>query len=105
VPKSGLPAYARVALGLENILRARGLTAPDGRPLYSYKLTSSEIAALRKALTEVFAQRGSPCLDSKWCSYAFVAVAGHRVTGRLPDDFERQTAYPSVAHWTGCPKG
>jgi hypothetical protein len=81
VRRSDGSAYVRIAVTLENILRARGLKAPDGRPLYAYKLTASEIAALRKALAEVFVQRGSACLDSKWCSYAFVAIACDWIRG------------------------
>lgn len=68
-------ASARLPAALETILRVRGLTAPDGRPLYAYKLTPTEIAGLKEPLAYVFSRVGGSCLDTKWCSRAFVAIA------------------------------
>ena len=72
---SGRPGHARLPLALEKILRERGLSAPDGRPLYPYRLTADEIAALKDPLRWVLDRIGSTCLDTPWCSRAFVAFA------------------------------
>ena len=72
---SGGSVHARLPLALDNILRDRGLSAPDGRPIYAYRLTADEIAALREPLRKVLARAGANCLDTPWCSRAFVAVA------------------------------
>lgn len=72
---SGASAHARLPAALEKILRDRGLSEPSGQPLYAYRLTPDEIAALKQALTRTLASRGSTCLDTQWCSRAFVAIA------------------------------
>ena len=45
VAHSGASTRARLPVALDNILRARELSAPD-RPPYGYKLTAEEISAL-----------------------------------------------------------
>ncbi len=74
---SGAPVHARLPVALDKILRDRGLTAPNGGPLYAYRFTTDEIAALRESLTQALAFAGSTCLDTNWCSRAFVAIACH----------------------------
>ncbi|MBU0551785.1 hypothetical protein KKB55_13720 [Myxococcota bacterium] len=39
----------RLFSAVYRILQARGLSAPDGRPLYQYRLTAAELAELRQA--------------------------------------------------------
>ena len=72
---SGGSVHARLPLALDNILRDRGISAPDGRPIYAYRLTADEIAALKEPLSKVLAWAGTNCLDTPWCSRAFVAIA------------------------------
>lgn len=67
--------HARLPTALEKILRDRGLSKPDGGPLYSYRFTADEITALKEPLAYVLARVGPTCLDTKWCSQAFVAIA------------------------------
>ena len=74
---SGAPVHARLPVALDKILRDRGLTAPSGGPLYAYRFTAGEIAALKEPLTQALAFAGSTCLDTNWCSRAFVAIACH----------------------------
>jgi hypothetical protein len=74
---SGGSLHARLPVALDNILRARGLSVPDGRPLYAYKLTAEEIAALKEPLVKALGWAGSTCLDTRWCSQAFVAIASN----------------------------
>jgi hypothetical protein len=62
---------------LEKLLSDRGVSAPHGGPLYTYRFTADEIAAL-KATFQVLAQAGVTCLDILRCSRAFVAVASNR---------------------------
>jgi hypothetical protein len=77
VAHSGASILARLPVALDNILRARRLSAPDRRPLYAYKLTAKEISALKESLIKVLAWAGSTCLDTRWCSQAFVAIASN----------------------------
>lgn len=72
---SGASVHARLPAALEKILRDRGLSEPSGGPLYAYRFTAEEIAALKQPLTQVLARIGPTCLDTTWCSRAFVAIA------------------------------
>ena len=72
---SGGSVHARLPLALDKILRDRGLAAPNGGPLYAYRFTADEIAALKQPLTQTLALAGTSCLDTPWCSRAFVAIA------------------------------
>ena len=72
---SGESVHARLPIALDKILRDRGLAAPNGSPLYSYRFTADEIAALKQPLTRILALVGTTCLDTPWCSRAFVAIA------------------------------
>ena len=51
--------HARLPAALDKILRDRGLSAPDGGPLYAYRFTADEIAALKEPLTQVLAWAGT----------------------------------------------
>lgn len=73
----GASAHARLPAALQKILRDRRLSAPNGSPLYAYRLTADEIASLKEPLTQVLAWAGSTCLDTRWCSQAFVAIASN----------------------------
>jgi hypothetical protein len=77
VLSSGASVHARLPVVLDKMLRDRGLTAPDGGPLYAYRFTADEIAALKEPLTQVLTWAGSTCLDTTWCSRAFVAIASN----------------------------
>jgi hypothetical protein len=77
VTTTGAPIHARLPAALQQILRDRGLAEPNGRPLYSYRLTAAEIAALKEPLTQVLARVGPSCLETPWCARAFVAIACH----------------------------
>jgi hypothetical protein len=72
---SGASVHARLPVALDKILRDRGLAAPNGGPLYAYRFTADEITALKQPLTQALALAGSTCLDTPWCSRAFVAIA------------------------------
>jgi len=71
--------HARLPIVLEKILRDRRVLAPHGGPLYSYRFTVDEIAALKAPLTQLLARAGITCLDTPWCSRAFVAIASNWV--------------------------
>lgn len=72
---SGASVQAGLPAALEKILGDRGLSKPSGQPLYAYRLSPDEIATLKEPLIETLSSRGSSCLDTKWCSQAFVAIA------------------------------
>jgi len=77
VLSSGASIHARLPVALDKILRDRGLAAPNGGPLYAYRFTADEIAALKEPLTHTLSLAGSTCLDTPWCSRAFVAIAAN----------------------------
>src|SRR5690349_7176069 len=68
-------AHSRLPLALDKILRDRGLSGPDGRPLYAYRLTPDEVEALKEPLRHALDRLGISCLGARWCSRAFVAIA------------------------------
>ena len=53
------------------------MSEPHGGPLYTYRFTADEITALKAPLTQVLARAGITCLDTPWCSRAFVAIASN----------------------------
>jgi hypothetical protein len=81
VNNSGASAHSGLPAALEKILRDRGLSAPHGRPLYSYRFTPDEIAVLKQRLTQVLAWAGPTCLDTRWCAQAFVVIASSWLCG------------------------
>jgi hypothetical protein len=99
--------HARLPVVLEKILRDRGLSAPNGKPLYTYRFTADEIAVLKQTLAQVLARAGSACLDTPWCSRAFVAIAsnwfctwrGEGVWGYAPLCAELGLQYRQQDHW------
>ncbi len=74
---SGGSVHARLPIALDKILRDCGLSASNGRPLYTYRFTTAEIAALKEPLIKVLVRAGATCLDTRWCSQAFVAIASN----------------------------
>ena len=60
--------HLRLPIVLEKILCDRGVSAPHGGPLYTYRFTADEITALKAPLTQVLARAGITCLDTPWCS-------------------------------------
>jgi hypothetical protein len=107
VANSGGSVHARLPVALEKILRDRGLSTPTGGPLYAYRFTADEIAALKQPLTQALASAGSTCLDAAWCSRAFVAIAcnwfctwrGDGVWGYAPLCAELGLQYRQEDHW------
>jgi hypothetical protein len=74
---AGASVHARLPAALEKILRDRGFSEPHGGPLYTYRFTPDEIAALKQTLTQVLARAGPICLDTRWCARAFVVIASN----------------------------
>ncbi len=74
---SGAPLHSQLSTALEKMLRDRGMSEPDGRPLYTYRFSFDEIVALKQRLTQVLAWAGPSCLDTRWCARAFVVIASH----------------------------
>jgi hypothetical protein len=113
VANSGGSIHARLPAALETILRDRGLSAPTGGPLYAYRFTADEIAALKQPLTQALASAGSTCLDAAWCSRAFVAIAcnwfrtwrGEGVWGYAPLCAELGLRYRQQDHWHDVTSG
>jgi hypothetical protein len=75
--KQKTSVHARLPAALEKILRDRGLSEPHRGPLYTYRFTPDEIAVLKETLSQVFAQAGPTCLDTRWCARAFVVIASN----------------------------
>jgi hypothetical protein len=69
--------HLRLPIVLEKILSDRGVSAPHGGPLYTYRFTAGEIAALKAPLTQMLARAGFTCLDAPWYSEAFAAIASN----------------------------
>jgi hypothetical protein len=71
VNRAGNSVHARLPAALEKILRDCGLSKPHGGPLYSYRFTPDEIAALKPTLTQLIARIDPTCLDTPWCARPF----------------------------------
>jgi hypothetical protein len=107
VASSGTSVHARLPAALQKILHDRGLAEPSGRPLYSYRFTAAEIAALKEPLAQVLTWAGPTCLDTPWCAQAFVAIAchwfcswrGEGAWGYAPLCAELGLRYSQQDHW------
>ena len=110
---AGASVHARLSVVLEKILRDRGLSTPNGHALFAYRLTADEIAALKQPLSQVLAWMGSSCLETPWCSRAFVAIAcnwfcswrGEGVWGYAPLCAELGLQYRQQDHWNHVTSG
>jgi hypothetical protein len=77
VAHSGASTRARLPVALDNILRARELSAPDRPPFTCTSSPQKKYRLLKESLIKVLAWAGSTYLDTCWCSPAFVSIASN----------------------------